>query len=194
MRSILKKIQCALLLLVALNVFGQRDKQVEQIRNDPDWQIIYNNNIDFLNRVLGQSYSLSELWAMGQDNFLQQLNYSLDDYYQKRTETRAAAARLLNKFPELNTPGMCNTCRLDERQLTGKVDAFLSHLRLRRSPDVATYLRETESLDLQNPQCGWKFYACAIVCAGTIEIFPVYLACCALCLCENCRNPPSWCN
>lgn len=37
-------------------------------------------------------------------------------------------------------------------------------------------------------KCGWRFYACCAVCAGTIEAFPVYLACCALCYDQYCTD------
>ena len=193
MKSCLRMILCALSFLLTMHVFGQPDKLASQIRNDPDWNIIYNNNADFLNRLLAQPYTLSEIWSQGQDNFLRQLNYSRDEYYQLRMETREAAARLLNKFPSLNTPGRCNPCGQTDLQLTGKVDAFLTTVRVARKMDATEYLREVESDEGSDPRCTWRFYACAIVCAGTIEAFPVYLACCALCLCEYCRNPPLWC-
>ncbi|HYF33552.1 MAG TPA: hypothetical protein VD993_20650 [Chitinophagaceae bacterium] len=209
MKSIARKIQCALLILVATNVWGQTEKQAVFIHNDPDWQIILRNNSDFLNRLARQPYSLSDIWSLGQENFLRQLNYSRSEYYQKQVETRQAAARLLSKYPDVNTMGSCNGCGLSEAQLTGKVDAFVRQLRQSRLPDAETYLREMvsgtggfresaareiDADESSGPQCGWKFYACAIVCAGTIEAFPVYLACCAICLCEYCKNPPSWCD
>ena len=193
MKFFLKRIQCILLLLLTVNVFGQTDRLAVQIRNDPDWQIIYNNNADFLSRLMKQSYTLSELWGMGQENFLLLLNYSREEYYQRRMETRDAAARLLNKYPALNMPGNCNPCQQTDLQLTGKVDAFVGNLKVARTADATAYLREIVSDDGSGPQCGWRFYACVIVCAGTIEAFPVYLACCALCLCEFCKNPPAWC-
>lgn len=201
MKSMFIKIQYALLLLLTVNVFGQREKQmtqtpqVTQITNDPDWQIILSNNTDFFNRLARQPNSLSEIWAAGPDNFLSQLNYTREEYYQKRMETRDAAVRLMNKFPDLNSFGACTGCRLSEKELTGKVDQFLMGLRSQRGIDAGSYLREIDSDEGGfGPKCGWKFYACATICAATIEFFPAYLACCAICLCEYCRNPPAWCN
>ena len=194
MKSCCRIILCALLSLLTINVFGQTDKLALQISNDPDWHIIYNNNADFMNRVLSQPYTLSEIWSFGQDNFLLQLNYTREEYYQKRMETREAAARLLNKYPLLNAPGSCNPCSQTDLQLTSKVDAQITSLRVARKMDATDPLKEIESDEDSSPKCGWKFYACCIVCAGTIEAFPVYLACCALCMCEYCKNPPAWCN
>lgn len=194
MRSLLRKIPYVLLLFIGLNVFGQTDKLSIQIRADPDWQIIYNNNTEFLNRLLRLPYTLSEIWARGQEYFLQQLNYSRDEYFQRREETRQAAARLLNRFPLLNTPGNCNTCMQSDLQLTSKVDLFINDMRRKNIPDAGVALRQIDSEGGSGPGCGWRFYACVIVCAGTIEIFPVYLACCSICLCEYCRNAPAWCN
>ena len=194
MKSYCRIILCALLFLLTINGFGQTDRLALQIRNDPDWHIIYNNNADFMNRLLRQPYTLSEIWSFGQDNFLLQLNYTREEYYRRRMETREAAARLLNKYPLLNAPGSCNPCSQTDLQLTSKVDAQVTSLRVARTMDATDQLREIESDEEGGPKCGWKFYACVIVCAGTIEAFPVYLACCALCMCEYCKNPPAWCN
>jgi hypothetical protein len=192
MKSCIRVILCALLFLLTVNVFGQTDKLALQISNDPDWHIISNNNADFLKRMLQQPNTLSEIWSRGQDNFLLQLGYSREEYYERRMETREAAARLLNRYPLLNAPGSCNSCTQSELQLTGKIDAVVSSMRVARQIDATDLMREIES-DEDGPKCGWRFYACVIVCAGTIEIFPVYLACCALCMCEYCKNPPAWC-
>lgn len=34
--------------------------------------------------------------------------------------------------------------------------------------------------------CGWRFYACVTLCAGTIEVFPLYLLCCGFCYDSYC--------
>ena len=193
MKSFLYAILCALMLCLTMNVFSQSDRLAIQIRADPDWQIIYNSSTDFLNRLMRQPYTLSELWGTGQDNFLQLLNYRREEYYQKREETRQAAARLLNKYPLLNTPENCYSCKQTDLHLTAKVDAILNKLRIARTADASDYLRAIDSDEASGPKCSWRFYACVIVCAGTIEVFPVYLACCMICLCEYCKNPPAWC-
>ena len=194
MKSCVRGILCALLFLLTVNVFGQTDKLALQIRNDPDWHIINNNNADFFRRMLQQPNTLSEIWSQGQDHFLLQLGYSREEYYQRRMETREAAARLLNRYPLLNTSGNCSPCSQSELQLTSKIDAVVSSMRVAHKMDATDQMRVLEPDESLEPKCGWRFYACVLVCAGTIEAFPVYLACCALCMCEYCKNPPEWCN
>ena len=116
MKSLFQKILFVLCACVSLTASAQREKSAAQINNDPDWQVILNNNTDFLNRLLGQEQTLSGIWSEGKDNFLSMLSYSAYEYNQKFVETRAAAERLLKKYPELNTVG-CDVCRKSELEL-----------------------------------------------------------------------------
>ena len=199
MKSLFQKILFVLCACVSLTASAQREKSAAQINNDPDWQVILNNNTDFLNRLLGQEQTLSGIWSEGKDNFLSMLSYSAYEYNQKFVETRAAAERLLKKYPELNTVG-CDVCRKSELELITRTDNFINYLKSMRIYDAGSFFREIDQEGTEegdggygNPKCGWKFYACVTLCAAAIEFFPAYLACCVFCLCDHCKNPPKWC-
>jgi hypothetical protein len=199
MKSMFQKILFVLCACISLTAFAQQERSATLVNNDPDWQVILNNNIDFLNRLLGQEQTLSDIWSGGKDNFLSMLSYSAYEYNQKVVETKAAAQRLLQKYPELNTVG-CDVCRTSETQLINRTDNFIDYLKYTRTYDAGSFFRE---IDLEadeegdagygNPKCGWRFYACIAICAASIEFFPAYLACCVICLCDYCKNPPKWC-
>ncbi|HEY0677413.1 MAG TPA: hypothetical protein VGD17_03965 [Chitinophagaceae bacterium] len=193
MKSIIKKIQLILYLLIGITAFGQRDQKAVQIRNDPDWKIILNNNVDFLNRLLKQEKTLAEIWSDGRGNIPEQLGYAEGEYLQKHAEVRAAASRLLIKYPELNSVS-CQNCKLTGAEMIGRTDNFINYLKRGNNFDSGEFFQVIEDDEEGSPQCSWKFYACITICAATIEFFPAYLACCGLCLCEYCKNPPSWCN
>jgi hypothetical protein len=193
MKPVSKKILFILCICSSLAVSGQYEKGSFYIRNDPDWQVICGNNVDFFNRVLKQPYSLSALWSAGQPNFLGQLSYSFEDYTRKHAETKEAAMRLLKKYPDLNAVG-CAPCKSSEYVVMSQLDSFIEHLRATNTLDAGMFFRAIEDEGETGPKCGWQFVACVIICAATIEAFPAYLACCAICLCTYCKNPPKWCN
>lgn len=194
MKSLLKKVLIACCACISLNAIGQHEKSVEHIKNDPDWQIIVNNNIDFLNRALRQGNSISDLWEQGASYFLEQLNYTREDYERRHAETRDAAQRLLRKYT-LNTSPECETCTEGEQVMLARVDRLIDNVRLGRSPVPETLFRAIDNVegDETGPKCGLKFYLCVLGCATTIEFFPAYLLCCASCMCNFCKNPPVWC-
>jgi hypothetical protein len=197
MKPVSKKILFILCMFCNLAVSGQSEKGVLHIKYDPDWQVINHNNADFFNRMLKQPYSLSALWSTGQSNFLDQLNYSFEDYTRRRTETKEAAMRLLKKYPDLNAAG-CAPCRIGENVMMSRLDSFIEQLRSENKPDAGAFFRAIDSDEgaglEAGPKCGWQFVACVVICAATIEVFPAYLACCAICLCQYCKNPPKWCD
>lgn len=193
MKSLLKKVLIACCACISLHATGQREKSIDHIKKDPDWQIIVNNNIDFLNRALRQGNSISDLWEQGASYFLEQLNYTREDYERRHAETRDAAQRLLRKYT-LYTSTDCETCKEDEQVLLARMDRLLDNVRLGRAPVPESMLRAIDDAgDTGGPNCGLKFYLCVLGCASTIEFFPAYLLCCASCMCMHCKNPPLWC-
>src|SRR5215213_5309336 len=172
MKSLFKKVLIACCACISLNAIGQREKSADQIKNDPDWQIIVDNNIDFLNRVLRQGNSISDLWEQGASYFLEQLNYTREEYERKHAETRDAAYRLLRKYT-LNTSPACEVCAEGEQVMLARVDRLIDNVRIGRAPAPESLLRAIDSVEGDSgPNCGLKFYLCVLGCATTIEFFP----------------------
>lgn len=192
MKPVSNKILLVLCICSNFVAFGQNERVARQIQYDPDWQVIYNNNVDFFNRALRQEYSLTTLWSTGQANYLAHLNYGFEDYLRRREESKEAAMRLLKKYPDLNGVG-CTSCRSGEYQALGQLDNFIEHLRATNTLDAGMFFRAIDEDVDSGPKCTLQFYACVLVCLVTIEAFPAYLACCGLCLCQYCKNPPKWC-
>lgn len=193
MKCIFKRMLIVCCACISLTAIGQREKSADQIKKDPDWQIIVNNNIDFLNRALRQGNSLSDLWEQGASYFLEQLNYTREEYERRHAETRDAANRLLRKYT-LATPE-CETCNEGEQVMLARADRMIDQMRSGRVAAPETLLREVDTVEgsADGPNCGLKFYLCVLGCASTIEFFPAYLLCCASCMCNFCKNPPTWC-
>lgn len=193
MKSLLKRVLVACCACISLNATGQREKSGDHIKKDPDWQIIVNNNIDFLNRALRQGNSISDLWEQGASYFLEQLNYTREEYERKHAETRDAAYRLLRKYT-LTSPA-CETCAEGEQVMLARIDRLIDNVRMGRAPAPESMLRSIDSVEGGDggPGCGLKFYLCVLGCATSIEFFPGYLLCCASCMCNFCKSPPAWC-
>lgn len=193
MKSLFKKMLIACCVCIGLTAMGQGEKSGDHIKNDPDWQLIINNNIDFLNRALRQGNSISDLWSQGPGYFLEQLNYTREEYERRHAETRDAANRLLRKYSLMAT-GECETCHQGEAAMIDQADRLIDQMRSGRTPGPASLFRAIDADEDGGPKCGYRFYMCVLMCASTIEFFPVYLLCCAGCMCQYCKNPPTWCN
>jgi hypothetical protein len=194
MKCLFKKVLIACCACISLNAIGQREKSADHIKKDPDWQIIVNNNIDFLNRALRQGNSISDLWEQGASYFLEQLNYTREEYERRHTETRDAALRLLSKYALIGSTE-CETCKEGEQIMLARADRMIDNIRMGRSPAPESLLRAIDNAEDGDigPKCGLQFYLCVLGCAATIEFFPAYLLCCGGCMCRFCKNPPAWC-
>lgn len=195
MRSLFRFVLCALFIASCPDVFSQNDRKIDDIKNDPDWKIILENNIDFINRLTGNSQNFFSIWSEDRSKAGEKLGYSHSELDQRYNETKDAARRLLAKYPALRD-AKCDNCELTEAEMIRRTDQLVGRLKAERVNDVGMYfqaIEDDEEIGDTGPKCGWKFYACVAICAATIEFFPGYLACCAFCLCQYCTNPPAWC-
>ena len=192
MKSFFKKMLIACCVCIGTTAMAQRELSADQIKNDPDWQIIIDNNADFLNRVLVQGSTIAALWSQGPAYFLESLNYTREEYERRHAEVKEAANRLLRRFAPFRAVE-CETCGIGEAGMIEQADKLVTQMRVGRIPEPASLFREIDSIDGDGPKCGFRFYMCVLTCASTIEFFPLYLLCCGGCLCQFCKNPPSWC-
>ncbi len=96
---------------------------------------------------------------------------------------KEAFKRLSIKFGISKTMGTCESCKLSLAEKVNVIDNTVD--KFKGKPQMMNKYFASLTTVSQNCCGGW-FYLCIAVCAGSIEVFPVYLACCALCYHAEC--------
>ena len=130
-----------------------------------------------------------------EDDFLKVINKTKADYLRDVVQTKEAAKRLVAKYNlSSQTPSTeCISCKSDQPEELAKLRRVITQFKTNKE----VYAKFQQLLLTPNVAagggggggsacCGLRFYACALICAETIAVFPVYLACCAFCYDSYC--------
>ena len=173
--------------LPASTVYPKFLDSLDKYRNDPDFQIMARIQYQVTNSfVANKTVNLDNFDFTNETAFLQVIGMSKEQYLDQVKQNREAAQRFITKF---NITGTCQPCT---QSYTEQINAFRSVLQSFRANPLR-YSNFTGSLqpgsggtNLYGPCCGFWFYICVATCALSIEVFPVYLACCTLCFNTQC--------
>ena len=160
---------------------------LDKYLNDPDWQTMIKIQYQVINSILtSKAANVDNFDFTNEEEFLNVIGMSKEQYLEKVKINKEAAQRFVTKF-KIN--GSCKTCSLN---YVDQINAFKNVLQSFRvsSLKYSNFTKSLQSGDsgrIQGPLCcGFWFYACCATCALSIEIFPLYLACCALCYSSEC--------
>ena len=154
------------------------------IKNDPDWQTIAAIEGNFVDRLVSAKIDLANFDLNNEKLVLSTVGMTKDEYLKNVDQVRAAANSLVKRYGISSAD--CSSCSLDINTKNDMVRSEIAQFKV--NPAIYSRFR-TESLGLADGTnkatscccCGWGFYGCVTLCALSIEIFPVYLACCAVC-------------
>lgn len=157
------------------------------IKSDPDWQTIARIEGGFIDKFVSAKIDLANFDLNNEKLVLSVIGMTKDEYLKNVDLVRAAANSLAKKYAI--DPANCPSCKMDNDSKNSTFKTVVAQFRA--NPDIYTRFRgESLGLDAGTNKtqscCGFGFYACCTVCAFSIEVFPVYLACCALCHHSQC--------
>ena len=164
---------------------------LDAFKNDPDWQLMANIQFRFINAFVGnKKINIAAFDFNNESSLLNTLGMTKEEYLLQVKLNKEAAQRLVTKF---NLAGVCSNCTLSAGD---QLDALRMALITFRSNDNLYRDFVNHSLSISTGQnlpsgdncccCGLGFYACCAVCSLSIEVFPLYLACCGLCYNSQC--------
>ena len=164
---------------------------LDKYRNDPDWQIMARIQYQFINSLVSNRKVNLEFFDFNnENNLLTAIGMSREEYLAQVKLNREAAARFIKKY---NISGTCSSCTLSPAAQVNTLRNVLASFRT-NNVQYSNFAANSLSVNpgtnvaMASSCCGFWFYACCSVCALTIEVFPVYLACCALCYHSECCN------
>jgi hypothetical protein len=174
------------------------EKKASGIKSDKDWNFIMGKSKEFTERLIKSNIDFKNVELLKSKDLYLKLGYTELEFKTLVSEVTDAASRLIKNY-NLEKYTNCKPCVSDIenklpiyqkygtyfRNTPSAIDKFYSGLAT--SPNNVVLAEE------EGPGCGLAFYACVAVCAAAIPTFPIYLLCCAGCLCEFCSNPPSVC-
>lgn len=160
----------------------------EVIESDPDWILIASTNEWMMEKIINAGVDPMTVNFSNKQAFLSIVNLTEEEYTAKHNEVRAAALRLIDRYQWTSTAN-CTTCNLTEEELISLVKKNVDYYR--NNPTVVYKItsRSVGSGGGSSQPCyNASFYMCVVLCAATIEAFPVYLFCCYMCGCWHCCN------
>ena len=172
------------------------NERINLIRNDDDWRFIASKNLETITKLAKSNIDVNKFDFTNEEAVLKLLGKTKNEYLREMQQIKVSAERLIGKFNFLQSQNSeCISCKftVDDALLTTKKTIS----RLQENDDsftqLQTLLETTDYVDPidedgggENACCGLKFYACCTFCAASIEVFPVYLMCCALCFDNYC--------
>jgi hypothetical protein len=165
---------------------NEEEKKVIAFSKEADWKLIYNTHIEFMDKLVNAGVDLASMDFKDENSILKAVKMSRREYLAKVEQVKAASNRLVEKY---NIEGDCSSCRQGEENVRNK----FQDIAVAFQKDPESYNNYKNALIVNTEAagwcCGWRFYACCVVCAGTIAAFPAYLACCALCFDSYCCKP-----
>ncbi len=171
------------------NIFVKYTDSLDKYRNDPDWQIMARIQYQFINSLVSNRKINLDLFDFNnENNLLTAIGMSRAEYLAQVKLNREAAVRFMKKY---SITGSCSTCTLSPADQVNTLRNVLTTFRMNNvqySNFAANSLSVIPSTNLASGGtcCGFWFYACCAVCALSIEAFPLYIACCALCYHSEC--------
>ena len=146
---------------------------------------LYTNTFEIFDKLV---YSEVDLKDLNKENFFpEKLGISNESLNESINNVRTEGNNILQSG-KIESIG-CQSCKsLSNEKVIEVISFFREH-----KDEYEKYKSVWNNGDIEigitdGFKCGWRFYACCAVCAGTIEFFPVYLACCALCYDEYCTG------
>jgi len=192
-------------------------EQVTAIVNDTNFQNLLSISYVITDTLIKLGINdYTALLEMNSENFCNLIGISTNEYEELIEEIQLYATTLLNNHQLPNDTQYCSCGILNNSQIQ-TFNSYLEYWETNNSalwdtynyygldPQVCSgkpYPRGNMGLgDPYNggggsgsgPDCRPSCYLCFAVCAATIEAFPLYLACCYLCMCSFCNNPPPGC-
>lgn len=194
----MKHLMFTLLLAVAMFTGAQSQEvtkalndvqKVNAIRTDPDWQYMAEINMKVSKIMIEKSIKVAEI--KDTDDLIAKLGFTKAEFETINTNYVAAAKRLKTKIDVYMPGATCTNCALPsdtKKKLIDQANATFKE----KPAEMNRYFKmlSAKYTTVQEEEaglcCGIWFYACVALCAATIEVFPVYLACCAYCYHAEC--------
>ena len=163
---------------------------------DNDWKLIASKNIEIVDKFVNSNIDVNSFNFDSEAEFLKVIGKTKAQYLYEVNNVKAAANRMAAKYNIKNEGNSCTTCNVDKNEELAKLKRTLN---LFKNNKVAFTKFKTLLIDPNYAIggggedvscCGWRFYACVTFCAASIEIFPVYLMCCAICYDTYCCKAP----
>lgn len=158
----------------------------KSIKSDNDWKTLTTNSRKFTEAIINSNYDLGAIDWKDLAEVSKISGISVSDLQSMMQASKVAGQRLKEKLGAFTATEGCATCRRTEQENIAKFMQTITELK--KDPKLAD--KFYNNLVDEGPGCPIVFYACVATCAATIEFFPLYLACCTVCLCEFCDNPP----
>ncbi len=191
MKSLFKFIKYVLVPVLLTGGFNHIGAQTDQERirafcREDDWKLIYSTHFEIMDKIVNAKTDISALNFNDETVFLNLIQMGRAQYLNKVELVKTASHRLARKY---GMEGSCDVCLAGSGNVTQKFQL----LAMGYQKDLPRYYEQRTAMiglaDGGAACCGWRFYLCCTVCAGTIAAFPAYLACCALCFDTYCCKP-----
>lgn len=156
------------------------------LSSDADWKLIASKNIETISKLVNSNIDVNTFNFDYEVEFLKVIGISKGRYLQDVAQIKAAAKRLTLKYnlSSQTFSGECVSCKSNKTEELAKLKRTI-HLFRENKLSFAKFQNLLISPSLVDPGgnacCPWRFYACVTFCAASIEVFPVYLMCCAIC-------------
>jgi len=158
------------------------------IKSDPDWQTIASIEGNFIDKFVSARIDMKNFDLSNQKLVLSTIGMTSDEYSKEVNLLKAAGSNLVKRYAI--DASNCSSCKMDANTKSSVFKSVITQFE--GSPDIYSRFRN-ESLGLgggtnfaQQNCCGFGFYACCALCAFSLELFPVYLACCTVCYHSQC--------
>jgi biotin operon repressor len=166
------------------------NEKIYLIKTDPSWIKITEISKKFTDAIINSNYKTEDINWADLNQISKVTGISENDLENMMQEIKDAGNLILAKYNHSNKLANCATCsrNYSEKEAIEKFKLIISKWRTnsRLKDKYYSNLRVSEG----EPNCPIVFYLCVATCAVTIEAFPLYLACCTICLCEFCDTPP----
>ncbi len=182
----IKYVLVPVLLTGGFNYIGAQtdEEKIKVFSKEDDCKLVYSTHFEMMDKIVNAKTDIGLLNFNDETVFLNLIQMSKVQYLNKVELVKAASYRLAAKY---GMRGSCEVC------LAGNVTQKFQLLAMGYQKDLARYYEQRTAMiglaDGGAACCGWRFYLCCTVCAGTIAAFPAYLACCALCFDTYCCKP-----
>ena len=151
-----------------------------------------------MDRLVKAKVDIGKIDFKNESAFLKILALEKSEYLERSLKVKSAANRLILKYGITSEPGSpkCISCKSNFNEVILKLKEVVNlfkgnHTAFEnfQSAILANFEGSNVAASKENLCCGFFFYACVTFCAASIEVFPVYLMCCALCFDTYCCKP-----
>jgi len=181
------------MLLTVTTAFAQT-LNVAKFKAENDWKTIVETSKAFTEKLVASNIDVRNIKDFRNADFLNTIGITMAEFESDLKKVSDAGKRLNEKYQMKDYDLKCKSCEIDQpsklSMMNNSIESFRKD-KLKADVYFANLIESDPSETLfAAPKCTWQFYLCITVCAATIEFFPIYLACCALCMSSYCKNPP----